>query len=346
MNSRFLLSEMESRAAEPEHAPTGIPSGMAALLGDYLPPEIAYQLLEHPDQRGCFILRERLTQFSPETGQPPHVYKYSYTTPEYVLGAYIAHNLVSREGDGKNGPQGQVIGRYAERAFNGITFGKARAILRLGPGVSFQSYHCMQNGPILLFRWYGRELVGADSPWGKRIGKQQPYASIIQREGGGAEIKPATIEGGWLFVEADDAWFAMRPAQGQCTINVEKKRFEWPEPKMPLVLHAGGQTEDGSFENFKKKVLANSVTYKDGVLTYKDPKWGTMAFCPDPARPADQWRRINGKPVPLPDKLFDSPYMTSDYNSGVVTAQFNGRKLVLDFSKPARTRTPPRATGP
>jgi hypothetical protein len=103
---------------------------------------------------------------------------------------------------------------------------------------------------------------------------------------------------------------------------------------MPLVLHAGGATEDGSFDAFKKKVLANRLTYQDGVLAYEDAKWGKMEFCPDGAKPADRWRRINGQPVPLPDKLFDSPYLTSDYNSGIVTAEFNGRKLVLDFNKP------------
>ena len=305
---------------------------MSALLGDYLPPEIAYQLLENPGKRGCYAYRERLTQFSPETGQPPHVHKYSYVTPEYVLGSYIAQNLAVDQS--KLEPQAQVIGRYSERAFNGIAFGKARAMLRMGPDVSFQNYHYMQNGPILMCRWYGTELIGANSPWAKRYGNPQPTATIIGREGGGAPIKPAAIEDGWLFGEAGDAYFAMRPAQGQCT--VKENQFTWPEAKMPLVIHAGGATEDGSFDAFRKKVLANSLAYKDGVLTYKDPKWGTMSFAPDPARPADQWRRIGGKPVPLPDRLFDSPYLTSDYNSGVITAQFGGRRLMLDFNDAKR----------
>ncbi len=233
-----------------------------------------------------------------------------------------------------------MIGRYAERAFNGITFGKARAMLRLGPDVSFQNYHYMQNGPILLCRWYGTELIGADSPWAKRYGNPQPTATIISREGGGAPIKPAVSEGGWLFGEAGDAYYALRPAQGQCTIK--ENQFTWPEPKTPLVIHAGGATEDGSFDAFRKKVLSNRLTYQDGVLAYEDAKWGKMEFCPDGARPADQWRRLNGKPVPLPDKLFDSPYLVSEYSSGIVTAQFAGHKLVLDFLKAERTETAPR----
>ena len=61
-----------------------------------------------------------------------------------------------------------------------------------------------------------------------------------------------------------------------------------------------------------------------------------MQFCADPARPADQWRRVNGQPMELSDQLFDSPYLTSEYRSGVITAEFGGRKLVLDFNKNER----------
>jgi hypothetical protein len=32
-------------------------------------------------------------------------------------------------------------------------------------------------------------------------------------------------------------------------------------------------------------------------------------------------------------KTFDSPYLSSDYDSGVVTVQCGGRKFVLDFNK-------------
>lgn len=553
---------------------------LAALFGDYLPPEIAYQLLEYEEQRGSFILRERLTQFSPEVGQPPHTSKHSYVTPEYVLSSYVAHDL-------DKGP-----GRYHERAFNGITFGKARAILRLGPGVSFESYHCMQSGPVLLARWYGQEIVGADTPWGRRVGSLMPYASIIRREGGGAEIKPVVFDDGWLFGEAGDAYYALQAAAGRCMVS--KHNFHLPTQKTPFVLRAGGETEDGSFDEFRKQVLSDSVQFlpswaegqgpeevktvrttftapsfevcsartenglagrldncgvyfpaggsvtprlgdkalagviavqhhnvlllrkgpnapadlhirfdlsgpvekqvtqhgkwwvcsegpayvavcelprvnefgaaeeveaaegdipalegpkpasplmkdrlvitdplapvvlvaggqdafpslkaflasieahktsvADGVLTYaftdangkpatltmgtekepvppmvngktingtwtaeaprlveetksgtvgllplngiewtvtyKNPKWGKVHFCPYASRPADQWRQIDGDPVELPDKLFDSPYLNSDYNSGVIKAQFNGHKLVLDFNKNVRT---------
>jgi len=166
---------------------------------------------------------------------------------------------------------------------------------------------------------------------GGRNAKADPYAQVFSRKDGGVPVDPAVEEGGWVFVKAADAYFALRPSKGKITVK-EDHRFDWPGKATPIVIHAGGESDDGSFEQFKRKVLVNSLTYKDGVLTYTDATWGKMQFNADPNKPNDQWRRLNGKPVPLPDKLFDSPYLTSDYNTGVITAQFNGRKLEFDFN--------------
>jgi hypothetical protein len=305
----------------------GIP--MNPLCGDYLPPELAYDIWANPDQRGSFVYRERLNQFSPKVGQPPYVYKYNYVTPEYVLGSYIGH-IMDKNGQYLTDHKNRAMGNYHERSMIGITLGKSRSILRLGPILSFQSYHCMQNGPILLARWYGRETKGGEH---QAKGEHDSYAQILSRKDGGVPVDPSVEEGGWVFVKAADAYFALRPAEGTVTVNAEELRFDWPEKKLPIVIHAGGQSDDGSFDQFKQKVLANTLTYNNGVLTYTDPKWGRMQFNADPAKPNHQWRILNGQPVPLPDKLFDSPYLTSDYNTGIITAQFNGRKLVWDFNQ-------------
>jgi len=43
---------------------------------------------------------------------------------------------------------------------------------------------------------------------------------------------------------------------------------------------------------------------------------------------------VNGKEVNFtPPKLYDSPYLNSEYGSGIVTIQKGGQKRVLDFTK-------------
>lgn len=294
-----------------------------ALYTDYVPPQIAYDLLADPRKRGCFTYRERLTQFTKDE-QAPETYKQSYVTPEYVLGSYIQQNLAYQD-----------INRYSEREYNGITFGKARAMLRLGPTVSFHGYHCMQHGPVLLARWYGTELVEKSSnPYARPNPNLRPSINIVSREGGGAEVEPAVSEDGWVFGQAGDAYYALRPAENEFAIP-KPNQFAFPEdkPKTPFIVHAGGATQNGSFKEFKKRILRNKVTYNDGVLTYQSKDWGAMQFAPYAERPADQWRQVDGKRVELPDKLFASPYLNSDYDSSVITAKFGDRKLILDFHK-------------
>jgi hypothetical protein len=228
----------------------GFHSTEVALFGDYIPPQIAYDLLADPKSRGCFSYRERLTQFS-SPGQPPRTYKYSRVTPEYVLGSYVAHDL-------DRGP-----GRYQERAFNGIVFGKSRAVLRLEPIVKFQGYHFMQNGPILLGRWYGDESATT--------------ATLLSCEAGGVPIKPLVSEGSWLFGEAADAYFAFRVAAGRCVAGTSSVGL--PMPKSPFVLRAGGATEDGSFADFKRKVLASSVKFTPSWSPGQGPGDVTRVRC-------------------------------------------------------------------
>jgi hypothetical protein len=56
--------------------------------------------------------------------------------------------------------------------------------------------------------------------------------------------------------------------------------------------------------------------------------------------------RINGKPVNLtPKKVFDSPYLSADHGSGVVTLRKDDRTLTLDFNPHANTtKTGPTVT--
>lgn len=299
------------------------------LMGDYIPTELAYEIWENPEQRGSFSYLERLTQFSPITGQPPHAYKYSYVTPEYVMGSITAH-VIDEKGGYMRGREDRVMGEYHERTMLGVTLGKSRTILRLMPIVPFESYHTMQHGPILMARYYGRELKGDKTVL-------DPYLQLLSRKDGGVPIETPIEEDGWVFIRADDAYLALRPAKGEC--SVKDDRFEWPDPQMPILIHAGGATDDGTFDEFKRKVLSNTVSYWSNVLKYSDPKWGTMEFCSDPDKPNDQWRRVNGEPVPLPDMLFMSPYLRSYYNSGVIHAIFGEHKRVFDFHNNVSTYT-------
>ena len=96
-----------------------------------------------------------------------------------------------------------------------------------------------------------------------------------------------------------------------------------------MILEAGRKSDFGSFEAFRKRVLAQFVSMEDSVLTYRSLGGDTLTFHADRSRLPE----INGKPVELaPVKVYDSPFVQSEWDSGVVTIQFGDEKRVLDFN--------------
>jgi len=77
-------------------------------------------------------------------------------------------------------------------------------------------------------------------------------------------------------------------------------------------------------------MLARPVSVEGDTLSYTSQKGDRFAFFVDQSRPP----HINGQPVNLaPRQVFDSPFVQSTWDSGVITLQKGARKLVLDFMR-------------
>ena len=77
-------------------------------------------------------------------------------------------------------------------------------------------------------------------------------------------------------------------------------------------------------------MLARTVEVTDGVLNYTGLGGERFRFILDQSRLPE----VNGKPLDLaPAKVYDSPFVQSMWNSGVVTIQKGARKTVLDFNR-------------
>lgn len=98
-------------------------------------------------------------------------------------------------------------------------------------------------------------------------------------------------------------------------------------------MQFGDHGNDGSFSEFRERVLSNELTYEKGTVTYTDPDWGTLRYSQDTADPS-QVRVVNGKSVDYTPKwLYDSPYLKSRWDSGVVRVTYDGESIHYDFSR-------------
>ncbi len=157
--------------------------------------------------------------------------------------------------------------------------------------------------------------------------------------------KPVEEEG-IVFVEAPGAYAAVRVGQNGYTLD--EKDFSWTDsagaartvpsgwiitPKdeyAPVILEVMAKTEVKSFSDFKQQVKGCQPQANGTVLSYQSIYGDTLTLDTS----YKQTPTVNEKPINYnkPGKVFDSPFLNSEYDSGVVTIEKGSRKRVLDFN--------------
>jgi hypothetical protein len=97
----------------------------------------------------------------------------------------------------------------------------------------------------------------------------------------------------------------------------------------PVILEVGQKSDYKSYETFRAKVLSNTFSFTDNILQYTGIYGDSFTFYAD----YSEVPQINRTPVEYaPVKVFDSPYLISDWNSGVIHIQKGARSKVLSFN--------------
>jgi hypothetical protein len=144
-------------------------------------------------------------------------------------------------------------------------------------------------------------------------------------------------EGGWIFAKGGNAFAAVKVVAGGYqwtpawqhadTITEETKAFVTLDTEnAPVILIANDASDyGGSFDAFKSAIKARPVQYADGAV-----KFETLTFY-GPAMNG----LINGEPVNLtPARGYDSPFIRSEWGSGLIHIRKGDDTLVLDFRDP------------
>ena len=85
----------------------------------------------------------------------------------------------------------------------------------------------------------------------------------------------------------------------------------------------------GTFENFKAKVRACKPLFLGSVLEYTTIYGDKLTLETNYKRTPT----INGEAVDYaPRRVFDSPFLSADYNGGIVRISKGSRSKVLDFT--------------
>jgi hypothetical protein len=150
----------------------------------------------------------------------------------------------------------------------------------------------------------------------------------------GEELGLPTEENSWVFAETPGAYAAVRVVDGGYTWEDQSGRVngKWlvcMNEYSPVILEVDKKSNYKSFEEYRSKVIGNKLSFDKNVLKYTGIYGDEFIFYADYSNSP----KINSTPVNYaPDKTYDSPFLKSDWNSGIVNIQKGNRELVLDFN--------------
>lgn len=144
-------------------------------------------------------------------------------------------------------------------------------------------------------------------------------------------------QGGWIFVRDGSAFAALKVVAGGYAwtpawkhadeVDENSKAFiTLKDEHSPVILVAAQAADYGNdFAAFQAAVQSQPIHQADGGV-----RFATIGFY-GPSRPGE----VNGRPVDLaPARGYDSAFIRSAWNSGVIYVHKGNDTLVLDFSDP------------
>ena len=308
---------------------TAHPGHMCAVTSGYRPPPLVVDLALDVEGRGCYeyISRRPGLNLLPKPAEadaatyvlrPDYggILRYSFCTPDFVLGASMVEAR----------PYTDWSNISSQNRWDGVVFaGHPDSRIFAQPlkpkrGSVYNAHGSIQHRGVLILQ----KLQAHRHAHGQRIW----FSADLKR----------TEEGGWVFAEAARAFAAVRVVQGTTRWEEpaphDRAQGAWlacDEPFTPIILEVVRRREVADLAAFRAAVLANPLSFQDGVLRYRSSHYGdAFTLYTDWARPPE----LNGKPLDFrPARVYNSPFIQSEWDSGVVVLRKGRRRVVLDFNR-------------
>ena len=261
--------------------------------------------------------------------------RYSYCTPEFVMGSLFC---AAR-------PYADWTAISAQNRWHGVIF-RGASSARIYPyceskhSTYNQQWAVQHNGTMIAQKLKTSKDADALRVW-------------FSQEGLSTPVK----QGEWFFTEAAGAWAAVRVISGDAKFAASEKPankkkaspkrtesddaeavastasggvLECSDEFSPIIIEVATKANFPTPDAFSKAVLALPVKTEGTTLTHTGLSGDRFTFFTDQT----ELPRVNDEPVNLaPTRVYDSPFVQSDWKSGLVTVQKGNRKIVLNFNE-------------
>lgn len=307
------------------------------ITSDYRMPDVVMDIALDVAGRGDYEVSQRRVGLS-ENGKsfniPYYGFKtdegllrYSYCTPAYIMGTFECEALPSPIlADGTTGSKEWTMlssqNRWMGVIFEGHHSGRIYAQCGLTEGkANYNSHWGFQKKGCMVVQKMKEEYsryAGNLKVWVSDFGRNKMFE-----------------KDGWFFAEYDGAYAAVKFVSGGYKSEYNSDNL-WPgywltanETYSPAIIEVDKKGNYSNFEDFQQKVMALNITVSDNAVEYTTLFGDKIKFYTDFSKVAE----INGEAVNInPAKVMDSPFVQSDFDSGVYTIKKGARELTLDFN--------------
>jgi len=269
----------------------------------------------------------------------PRLVRYDWCTPDHVIGSFFVDpelkecSFVLPDRPGK--AEREYAALSAQNRWQGIVFATGedarvypQCLGRVKPGENLSGtdnqHVAVQHRNVMIVQ-------------ANRSAKSLSAMRVFFAEG----MKDRLVEkDGWLMLSEGNSYLAVKglsrsPGQDACGRSWDDENFvRFDDVYAPVVFVTGRETRFETPQAFADYVLAHEYELADGVLTYRfqdaTGETATLTMYVEERRLPE----VNGEPIDLaPAKVYDCPYLSSEFGSGVVTVRFGGRELVIDCNQ-------------
>jgi len=316
------------------------------LLSDYQPPDVVAEIARSALKDGPYEIRQRAQGLgkggnSPsvlEEGSEPSgfrtdgggIVRYTYCHPAFIIGT-LMHEAR---------PSDDWVAISSQSRWQGVIFGDAPGA-RIVPVVRPAG----KAKDVINGHWSVQckgSLITQKLKNNAKVAKVGPMIVWISKEGMGEPVR----EGEWVFVETAGACAVIRVVGSDFKITNDTVSTPSKEGSVrvappgwsvvpsndfaPVIVEVMAKTDIQSLDGLKSKAKGCKISFDGPVLHYTSVYGDELTFDTSYKKTPT----INGKPVDYaPKKVFDSPFLNADYNSGIVTISKGEKKCVLDFNK-------------
>jgi len=282
--------------------------------------------------------------------------RYSWVTPDYILGTQMDH------------PAAVHSHLSAAARWQGMSFASSFTTSVSPAGIITDNENKWERERHSYYRSVQYEnvlITQQNRRWYQQNPNWYPTYDVYERPFGinfEGDFDCLEERDGWIFVQLGDAYLAVRPLMGEYEYDheswsqtgndalfspIEPDTYDWgpngeffklKDKYSPIVMEAGRRSTYPAMEDFQKHILDKRLELRKTVV----PGWYIVYYGGDEKQPQitfnaanNEIPKVNGTYIDYaPGFTFDSPYLHSDYNSGVVTIQVDGVQEVLNFNEP------------